>query len=148
LKIRADEHVSPKIVRAVQSLVLSAGWEISHVRDLHSARTADETWIPQFALEGGEVILSADRKMLARPHQLAAIAESGLICVFFSTQWAQAKRHEQAAQILHWWPCIEKTLIESKPKDCWKVPSGYGEGKLVKIAVNFEKAAKANKSSQ
>lgn len=146
MKIRADEHISPKIVRAVQSLVLAAGWELSHVREHHTARTADETWIPRFVLEGGKAILSADRRMLSRPHQTVAIADGGLICVFLSKQWAQAKRHEQAAQILHWWPCIEKTLAVSQAKDCWRVPNGYGQGELEKIVVNFEKAAKANKS--
>jgi len=99
LKIRADEHVSPKIVRAIQSLALSDGWELTHVRDHPSARTADETWMPRFALEGGQVILSADRKIL-RPHQLAAISQGNLIGVFLSAKWAEARRYAQAAHIL------------------------------------------------
>jgi hypothetical protein len=79
LRIRADEHIAPKITKAVQSLILADGWELTHVREFHAARTADETWIPRFAAEGGQVFLSADRKMLSRPHQLAAIAEGNLI---------------------------------------------------------------------
>jgi hypothetical protein len=102
--------------------------------------------MPRFVLEDGKAILSADRKMLARPHQLAAIVDGNLICLFLSKQWSQAKRHEQAAQILHWWPCIEKTLSASQPKDCWRVPYGYNGNALEKIPVNFEKAAKANKA--
>jgi hypothetical protein len=143
LKVRADEHVSPKIVLAIQSLILKAGWEITHVREFNSARTADETWIPRFAQEGGNVILSADRRILSRPHQIAALAESGVIGIFLSPQWANCHRNEQAAQILHWWPRIEKVILDSKPKDCWKVPHGYNKGSLEKIVVNFDKAAKA-----
>jgi hypothetical protein len=89
LKIRADEHISPKLVRAVQSIALSAGWELSHVRDHNSARTADETWMPRFVAEGGQVIISADRKILARPNQLLAIADGNLIGVFLSAKWAE-----------------------------------------------------------
>lgn len=130
---------------AVQSLILTDGWDFTHVRDHHTARTTDETWLPRFALEGGKAIVSADRKMLARPHQLGAIVASDLICVFLSQQWAQCRRHEQAAQILHWWPRIEKTIIASKPRDCWRVPHGYSTtAPLEKINVNFAKAAAAS----
>lgn len=143
MKIRADENVSPRIVLTVQSLVLKAGWELTHVREFHSARTADETWIPRFAQEGGRVILSADRRILTRPNQIAAISEGGVIGVFLSSQWAQSHRHEQAAQILHWWPRIEKAIAESKPRDCWKVPYGYNKGGLERLAISYAKAAKA-----
>ncbi|MBS4046130.1 MAG: DUF5615 family PIN-like protein [Alphaproteobacteria bacterium] len=145
MKIRADEHIAPKIVRAIQMLVLRAGWEISHVRDVHDARTADETWIPRFAREGGQVILSGDRKMLARPHQIKAIAESGVIGVFLSSQWAQAQRHIQAAHLIHCWPEIERALLESKERDCWKVPFEYGAVTLQKLSVNYSEALGSSK---
>lgn len=74
---------------------------------------------------------------------MAAISQGGLIGIFLSPNWAQSHRNEQAAQILHWWPCIERTILASKPKDCWKVPYGYNKGELEKIAVNFNKAAQA-----
>ena len=76
MKIRADEHVSPKIVSALQLLVLRSDWELSHVRQVHAARTLDETWIPRFASEGGRVLLSGDASMLRRPNELKAILES------------------------------------------------------------------------
>jgi hypothetical protein len=144
MKIRADEHVSPKIIRAVQSLILSKGWDLSHVRDHNAPRTADETWVPRFKIEGGEGILSADRKMLARPHQLAAIRDAGLVGVFLSPQWAEAKRHAQAANLLWWWPRIEAAFKTSQPGQCWRVPYEFGEGaKLVDITPNYAKAASA-----
>ena len=143
MKIRADEHVSPRIVEAVQSLILMPGWELTHVREFHSARTADETWMPRFVQEGGRVILSADRRILSRPHQIAAIAQGGLIGIFMSPQWAQSRRNEQAAQMLHWWPRIEKVILDSKPKDCWIVPYGYNRGALKRIPVNYAKAGVA-----
>lgn len=141
MKIRADEHIAPKITKALEILVLPNGWELTHVRDFHAARTADETWIPRFAAEGGQVILSADRKILARPHQLAAIAEGNLIGVFLSPQWAEAKRNVQAANIIWWWPKIEKAISTAAPKQCFRVPPDFRAGDLEELRIDFEKAS-------
>ena len=135
MKIRADEHIAPKIVRAVRDLVLSSTHELSHVREYHSARTADETWVPRFALEGGKAILSADRHMLARPHQQAAVLASGVSCIILPPQWAQSRRHEQAAHILWWWPRIEACLEATEDPRFWKVPFGFDKSKLEEISV-------------
>jgi hypothetical protein len=145
LRIRADEHIAPKITKAVQSLVLTEGWELTHVRDFHAARTADETWIPRFAAEGGNAILSADRKMLGRPHQLAAIAEGNLIGVFLSSQWAGSRRHVQAASIIWWWPKIEKAISAASPRQCFKVPFDFSGDSLQEIHIDFEGAAAGRK---
>ncbi|MGE0719334.1 MAG: hypothetical protein AB7P02_28080 [Alphaproteobacteria bacterium] len=126
MKIRADEHVSPKIVAAIRSLVLSADWDLSHVRDHNAPRTADETWVPRFIAEGGRGILTADRKMMARPHELAAIVDGGLVAVFLPAQWAEARGHQQAAHILWWWPRIEAAFRNSQPRQCWRVPFSFG----------------------
>jgi hypothetical protein len=130
LKIRADEHIAPKIVRAVRELVLAPQNELTHVREYNTARTADETWVPRFALEGGHAIISADRHILARPHQQAAIVASGLSCVILPHQWAQSRRHEQAAHILWWWPRIEHALETMTHPQFLKVPFDFGRGPL------------------
>ena len=61
MKVRADEHVSPKIVQVLRVISLSVGWELTGVREFHGARTADETWVPKFAAEGGQAIITADQ---------------------------------------------------------------------------------------
>lgn len=145
MKVRADEHISPRIVRAVQTIALSDGWELTHVRDFNSARTADETWIPRFVLEGGQVILSADRKILSRPHQLLAISEGNLIGIFLPAKWAEARGHAQAAHILWWWPRIEAIIKISKPKQCWRVPYEFGEAHIEEITINYEQALRSER---
>lgn len=137
MKIRADEHISPKLIRAVQSIALSHGWELSHVREHNAARTADETWIPRFVAEGGQVILSADRKIMARPHQLMVLIESKLIGIFLPAKWAEARGHAQAAHLLWWWPRIEATISTSRAGQCWKVPYDFGDGALEEIKINL-----------
>lgn len=139
MRVRADEHVSPRIVRAVRESVLSPGWELSHVRDVHERRTADETWIAHFAAGGGNAILSGDRKMRARPSQIRAIRESGLVAVFMSSGWSQAAGPEQAAQVVFWWRQIETIIAGAEPGECWLVPDGYA-GEIKAVPINYTKA--------
>ena len=143
MKIRADENVSYRIVKTVNLLCLREGWEFSHVRDVHAARTSDETWLPQFAAEGGKAILSGDANMLKRPHQIGAVRETGLVCFVLSKAWTQARRHEQAANILFWWPRIELALEQSKPGDCWPVPNKFDASMLVRKVIDYDKAKRA-----
>jgi hypothetical protein len=84
--------------------------------------------------------------MLGRPHQLAAIAEGNLVGVFLSSQWAESKRHIQAASIIWWWPKIEKTVAAAKPKQCFKVPFDFSANSLEEIPIDFAKAAASRRS--
>lgn len=115
MKLRADEHVSPKIVRALKEVVLSPGWELTHVRDAHGARTADETWVPRFAIEGGKAIITADANMLKRPHQLLAIQQSNVVGLILPHARAIAKRHVQASSLIYFWPEIEACFRDRVP---------------------------------
>lgn len=145
MKIRADEHISRKIVRAIAELALRDGWELTHVRDVHDRRTADETWIPRFAREGGKAILSGDRKMRGRPHQIAAISESGLVCVFLSHEWSTARRTVQAASLLFWWERIEAKISVAKPRECWLVPFEFSKGDLMPYSISYDKIEQQNR---
>jgi hypothetical protein len=143
LKIRADEHVSFRIVQAVQLLCLRPGWELSHVRDEHAARTADETWLPKFAADGGRAILTADANILKRPHQLVALEKTGLISIVLSKHWQHAKRHEQAAHIIYWWPRIQHAIEGAAAGDCFPIPFVFNKLDLKKKSIAFDKAAEA-----
>lgn len=123
-------------MRAVRDLVLGSQHELTHVRDYHAARTADETWVPKFASEGGYAIISADRHILARPHQQAAIIASGVSCVILPAQWAQSRRHEQAAHILWWWPRIEQALLTSEQAQFWRLPFDFSRSPLEPMRFN------------
>ena len=120
MKVRADEHVSPKIVQVLRVISLSVGWELTGVREFHGARTADETWVPKFAAEGGQAIITADANMLKRPHLIAAIQQSGVLGLVLPTAWAQARRHIQASSLIYFWPEIEKCMAGASPGDTWR----------------------------
>lgn len=144
MKVRADEHVSPKIVQALRSLTLSAGWELTEVRQFHSARTADETWVPQFADEGGRAILTADANMLKRPHMIVAIQDAQIMGLILPPSWAMAQRHLQAASLIRYWPEIEAAFTGGQPGDFWRLPQTLFSGPLDKLNINYSAAAAAS----
>ena len=93
--------------------------------------------------KGAASSLSADRRILSRPHQIKAIYDSKLIAVILARGWTNLKRHVQAAHVIYHWPEIEKLLEGSKPLDCWKVLPVIGESKIKPVKVNYEQAIKA-----
>jgi hypothetical protein len=78
LRIRADEHISPEIVRAVREIALSAGWELTQVTDVGDRGSSDEHWATKFAGEGGNAILSGDTDFFKHHQLVLAINRSGL----------------------------------------------------------------------
>jgi hypothetical protein len=149
LKIRADEHVSLEIVRAVRNIALTPLFELSHVFDEGHGGFGDVSWVTKFADAGGRVILSADGDFLNRPHQVMAIWDKGLVLIHLPSKWQNAKRHEQAAHLLLWWGRIEKMLGTAAPRQCWRVPYDFSrEGELFRIPLDYGRAQKKLRKAQ
>ena len=110
MKIRADEHVSKEIGRAVRELALSPGFELTHVIEIGDRGSDDVHWITRFALDGGDAIISADTDFCKRPHQVMAVNNTGLRLIHLPSRWANARGDLQAAHILLWWRRIEAKL--------------------------------------
>lgn len=73
MKICADEHVSPNIVKAIREIAISPGWEISSIHEEGKLGASDTYWITDFAKNGGDAILTADKDFLKREPQINAI---------------------------------------------------------------------------
>ena len=132
MKLIADEHVSQKIVRAVSEMALDPNWNLSSIiTDGNEFRGQhDEDWISIFAGNGGQVIVSADRKMLKRPTLIKKVCQLGLIGIYFPAEWAESRCGRQAAHMLYWWPRIEQTILACQKGTAWVVPKGFGSGDL------------------
>lgn len=153
MKIRADEHVSPKITRLVGELVKSPSVDLSSVYDSGHCGTKDHHWIRAFAKEGGFAILSADTDFFKKPHQVVAVDDTGLRVVHLPGKWANAPGHLQAAHILMWWQRIERKLAAARPREMWVAKwniseEGDLEPKNVNYSLHRKKLKKANRSSR
>ena len=141
MKVRADEHISRRIVRAVRSIALDPGWELSTVKERGHAGTPDEHWIAEFGREGGNAILSADRDFFRLAPQIGAVAKTGMKVIHLPAKWANAKIHLQAAHILMWWPRIETTIAEMAPRECYQPEWTVREtGLMKKVRIDFGRA--------
>jgi predicted nuclease of predicted toxin-antitoxin system len=151
LKIRCDEHVSPHIVAIIRDLALSPGWEISSVRDVGDSGYADVHWITKFAEENGDAILTADKDFTTLEPQVNAVFDTGLKVIQMPGRWGYAKGHLQAAHILLWWPCIEKTLSEMSRRECYRPDWNMKQAAdmaLKKVKIDFQKAQKKRRKSK
>jgi predicted nuclease of predicted toxin-antitoxin system len=143
LKIRADEHVSKEIVRAVREMALSPGWELSHVVEEGDKGTADDHWITRFANDGGHAILTADSDFFSLPVQVVAVLNTGVKVIHLPHKWANASCHLQAAHILLWWKRIEKKVTEMKARECYRPPWNINEsGDLKQVKIDYAEAQK------
>ena len=143
MKIRADEHVSPKIVGIVRQLIMSPSFDFSSVFDSGHRGTKDQYWATVFANEGGEAILSADKDFFRKPNQVVAIDNTGLRVIYLPPKWANASGFLQASHILMWWPRIEAKLKVAKPREVWVVKWNISEeGQLERKKVDYGKYRK------
>lgn len=148
MKIRADEHVSQRIVGAIRTMALSTPFELSSVVECGDRGKSDVHWIRRFASEGGKAILSGDADFFSRPHQVMAVCECGMMIVHMPARWSNAKCHLQAAHLLMWWSRIEAALSTGRPRQCFRPGWNIAEkGEMVRIKVDYEAARKKIKKA-
>lgn len=139
MKIRADEHVSREIVRAIREMALSPDWELTHVIDAGDRGSQDEHWATKFAKEGGHAILSGDTDFFKHHQLVAAIGRTGLRVIHLPAKWSNAKCDFQAAHVLLWWRRIEKTIGSMSPRECYRPPWNLSEeGELKRVHIDFQ----------
>lgn len=100
--VGVDANISPKVMRALQSLYPSHDF----VRVGVGPANSDAPWISAFADAGGEALLTLDKRILSRPHEVEALHGSGLLtCVFDFGKMTDFRM--QASAILEYWQYLE-----------------------------------------
>lgn len=146
MKLRADEHVSPHIVRAVCQIALSPDWELDSVYDSGDRGATDVHWITRFADSGGDAILTADTDFTKSPAQVVAVTRTGIKVIHLPTKFSNSKVHMQAAHVLSWWLQIEQQIRDMNRRECFQPEWNIKEpGPLKKIDIDFAKAEKKYK---
>jgi hypothetical protein len=149
LKICADENVSPLLTGLIRAELLSPRNTLHTVDDFQARSVEDEIWVRRFALAGGEVIVGADGRMLSRPHEVAAISDTGLRLVVLPSNWVRQRKHVQIAFLFYWWPRIERWAEAAKPGQCCKVPWSWTEqAEVIPRSVDLQTARKKIKKAE
>lgn len=147
MRIRADEHVAPAIVRAIREIALGDGFEITSVIEV-TRGASDVHWITAFANDGGDAILTADTDFLKEPPQVLAVQKTGLRVIHLPSGWANASLAMQAAHILQWWRRIEAQLVAMKARECYSPSYTLSEDAALKrVTLDFHAAGQKMKKA-
>jgi len=108
VKIGIDANLSGRMVEAMNALF--ANDDLSFVQVGAGRADSDAPWIGAFAAQGGAAFVGADKAIMRRPHEVEALAKSGLYAFFLDFGKSQPKRHDIASYLIHWWPELEKRI--------------------------------------
>lgn len=138
MKIRADEHVSLKIIKALRVISPRLENTLSHVSERGQAGKPDVSWAKEFSENGGTAVLTGD-KGFTKGQQRKAIEDTRLQVVLLPEKWAVSTAYYQAAYILFWWSKIEKAVSEGKSTDIWTMRWGFNDNGELKKHVKKKK---------
>ena len=144
MKICADENVAPKLTAMLREQLVSKEHTLETVDDYAAKGVDDQIWVRKFAAAGGEAIVGGDFAMTKKPHEIVAIAETGLRLIILDQRWPRKPRHIQISYLFYWWPPIEVVLKAAKPGQCFRVPWGWGdtEDAIKQIPIDLQSAQK------
>jgi hypothetical protein len=152
VKIAFDENIPAAMTRIFVALsqtseVLTA--EIVSVSDYRPiTERGDENWLRRFAADGGQIIISGDTRMRARPHELLALSQSGLISYFFERKWSGRNFFTKAAMLMHWWPEVRKQMDTAEKGSCWEIPFPWTYRSLETVTVKPDALIKVRRAKR
>ena len=130
MKFFFDTSISPRLVRALHTIVELQGNELVCLKDRYTEQDVPDTkWIKDLGIEGDWIIISADPRISRNKAERAAWKESHLTAFFFSDGWASQHINDQAADLLGKWRDIVRNA-----KECEE-----GSGFLIRKSKEMEK---------
>lgn len=125
MKVAFDENIPDALISALKAALegQSGDYEISSARAYaNPPAETDVPWLKKFTDAGGEVVVTADKKIRGKPHERKALHDLGLITFFFSPQFNNLMYWDKLAMCIRWWPHIIERIEQSKAGDCWEIP--------------------------
>lgn len=74
---------------------------------------SDAPWISEFAKAGGTALIGVDKRILARPHEVKALAEAGLSACFLDFGKGGAALNFQSGSIVNLWPRLHEIWLSA-----------------------------------
>jgi PIN like domain len=137
-----------RLVRLLNTGFGSQGFEFVYETEFAAARDEDAFWATAFRRFGGEVVLSGDKQIAKKPHQIIAFKENELICFFCDKRWGNQDVIYQVAHMMFWWPRIQTQIEICKPRDCWWVPMAIRHDQFRKVELPADVEAAAAEARQ
>lgn len=105
-------------IRLVQMLRISEQRhrDIAHHDDYFGQKTSDVQWISEICdWDPPPVVVSGDARILKRPDEVKAVAESNLTFLFMPDKWSQMSIDEMLWKFFKAWPDMRKCAAATEP---------------------------------
>jgi hypothetical protein len=102
VKILIDEHLPPRLARALNEL-FSGEHQVVSLRERFGPGVKDVEWIEALSREGRWIVISADRRITRNRSEYQAFRNSRLIGFFMARGLYKASFIRQAERILGLW---------------------------------------------
>ncbi|MEA1940798.1 MAG: hypothetical protein U9P68_00990 [Pseudomonadota bacterium] len=109
MRVGLDANLSPRLVDALNALYGNKQLSFERV-----GSSPDSVWLPEFSADGGSAFIAQDKRILSRPHEVVALANSGLHGFFLNYGKGGAKFPYIAAHVVFWWPAIKSAILANK----------------------------------
>lgn len=111
-----DNNLPPKLARVLQGMDV----DVVHIRDLYEGRgdIPDVEWMMSLA-KRGDVAITFDRKILAKPHERQALELSGLTIIFIAKGLQDFGIFEQVGLLVRAWPALELAAKNARRGTSW-----------------------------
>ncbi len=130
MKVFLDNNLSPAIARALNELARHENWSVSHLRDFFPPDVSDAHWIAELGKDGGWTVISADVRLMRRPHERAAL-KAGKVTVFvLQPGWLSLRFWDQAWLLVRWLPILVASAEPLPPGAFFRVPVRHRVGTL------------------
>ena len=144
-KVAVDVSIPERSARMLNSGFGDLGYEFVYGTEFAAANSLDEFWADSFKKFGGRIVLSGDKNIGRRPHQIAAFKANGLICFFMLKTWASQDLAFKTSHLVAWWPRIQGHLPKCKDGDAYWVPMSMRHTPFKKIEIPHHVLEEATK---
>jgi hypothetical protein len=95
---------------------------VEHVRDFVAKKTNDVDWIQQVTSEGGWTVISGDRRMITRQHELKALRDGKVTTFILAPGWSPLRFWDKAWMLVRWWQVISDEASTVAPGTIFIIP--------------------------
>ena len=118
-----DENLPPAFARALEVLAQPDGHVVEHVRSFVASGTGDVEWIKILGAQNVQWnVISGDRRMLTRKHELQALRDHKLTTFVLGHGWSNATLWDKAWLLVRWWPMFVELASAHPPGSIFAVP--------------------------
>lgn len=122
MKFVLDNNLPPVFARSLNALAESEPYDVIALRAEVPSFTDDLEWIPHFGGQGNCAVVSGDRRLRTRFHQLQALRQHKLTHLILAPGWSKLTLWNKAWLLVRWWPSIVEMATNAKPGTGFVIP--------------------------